>query len=490
MKVVLRYKNQLTAISFLLIAIGFLLGAFGYEEWHKFAFVLATIIAGGPIVMKAYQSIRMRVFSIELLVTIAVIGALVIGEYSESAVVTFLFLFGDYLELRTLTKTRSSLKELMDLALQEAEVIRNGEQVLVPVDEVVKGERVVIRSGGKIPVDGKIVTGQASMNESAVTGESVPVFKKENDQVYSGSMVDHGYVEIIAERVGEDTTFAKIIELVEEAQESKSQTEKFLQTFARYYTPAVVALSIMVFILTREIRMAITFLVIACPGALVIDAPVSNVAGIGNGAKHGILVKGGEVMERFSKVDTVVFDKTGTLTKGKPVVTNIKAFRPYDENELLRLAAVAEMSSEHHLGQAIVQEAKARNFMLVDQAVDVDIMKGNGLYAKVNGMGIMIGNHKWLASKCITIPLEIEEEAVRSEKRGNTVVFAVVEGQLAGFISIADQLREEVSQAIAELRENGIKHMVMLTGDNEHVAKLVADQLDIDEIPCRTAAGT
>lgn len=258
----------------------------------------------------------MKAFSIEMLVTIAVIGALFIGEYVESAVVTFLFLFGDYLEARTLEKTRSSLKSLVDMAPQEATIIRDGVSVTVPVEEVVEGDRVIIRTGGKVPVDGKIVTGQASLNEAAITGESVPASKKLGDNVFSSTVMDTGYIEIIAEKVGDDTTFAKIIELVEEAQESKSKTEKFLNKFANIYTPAVVVLSVVVYALTRDLHLAITFLVIACPGALIIGAPVSSVAGIGNGAKNGVLVKGGEVMDRFAKVDTLVFDKTGTLTKG------------------------------------------------------------------------------------------------------------------------------------------------------------------------------
>ena len=193
----------------------------------------------------------------------------------------------------------------------------------LPIEEVVQGDHVIIRSGGKVSVDGNIITGRASLNEAAITGESVPAFKAIDDKVFSGTIVDNGYIEIIAEKVGDDTTFAKIIELVEEAQESKSKTEKFLDKFANIYTPAVVLLSVLVYAITRNFHLSITFLVVACPGALGIGAPVSTVAGIGNGAKNGVLIKGGEVMDRFAKVDTLVFDKTGTLTKGKPEVTDI-----------------------------------------------------------------------------------------------------------------------------------------------------------------------
>ncbi|MFZ2848618.1 MAG: HAD-IC family P-type ATPase, partial [Trichococcus flocculiformis] len=293
-----KYKNRITALSGFLIVIGFALKTLGYTTAADFALILATLIAVVPIMYKAYLALRMKAFSIELLVTIAVIGALFIREYTESSVVTFLFLFGDFLEARTLEKTRSSLRSLIDMAPQEAIVLHGTDQVVVPVEEVAVGDRLFIKPGGKIPVDGIIVKGQAAINEAAVTGEAIPANKSLDDKVFSGTLVDDGFIEMIAEKVGDDTTFAKIIELVEEAQESKSKAERFLDAFANFYTPAIVVLSVIVYVWTRDLHLAITFLVIACPGALVIGAPVSNVAGIGNGAKYGVLVKGGEVMDR------------------------------------------------------------------------------------------------------------------------------------------------------------------------------------------------
>lgn len=476
-----KHKNHITAISFILIVTGFLTGAMGNPMIKNIALILATILAGIPIAIKAYQSLRMKSSSIELLVTIAVIGALAIQEYTESSVVTFLFLFGDFLETRTLAKTRSSLKDLVDMAPQEATVIRNNETVTLPVEEVEKGDRVIIQSGGKVPVDGIIISGQASINEAAVTGESVPAMKKLEDKVFSGTIVDNGYLEIIAEKVGDDTTFAKIIELVEEAQESKSKTEKFLHTFSNYYTPAVVILSILVFLLTRDLHIAITFLVIACPGALVIGAPVSNVAGIGNGAKNGVLVKGGEVMDIFSKVDTLVFDKTGTLTKGKPEVTDIQTFGELDENELLRLVAQAEIISEHHLGQTIVKEAQARNLPVARELAGGEVIKGHGIRAEVDGHSLVIGNRKLMERDSITLSETVAHYAVMREKAGNTSIFAAIDGKINGVFSIADQIREDAPSALAEMRRNGIKKIVMLTGDNQHTAELVANQLGIDE---------
>lgn len=475
------HKNKITAISGILIVLGFLLPFAGYERYKDLALITATLIAIVPIAIRAFQALRMKAFSIELLVTIAVAGALYIHEYTESSVVTFLFLFGAYLEARTLEKTRSSLKALVDMAPQEADVIRDGENLTIPVEEVVIGDRVIIRSGGKVPVDGSIVSGKATLNEAAITGESVPASKEIDDKVFSGTIVDNGYIEIIAEKVGDDTTFAKIIELVEEAQESKSKTQKFLDKFANYYTPAVVVLSIIVYIITFNLHLAITFLVVACPGALVIGAPVSIVAGIGNGAKYGVLLKGGEVMERLSKVDTVVFDKTGTLTKGKPEVTDIKNFSNLENGELLRLVAIAETISEHHLGQTIVKEANKRDLSLEGELLDGEVIKGNGIRAQVDGYVLAIGNRKLMEAENIQIGDAVSAYALKREKAGNTAIFAAVDGQVAGIFSIADQIREDAHRALAELRKNGINKMVMLTGDNRHTAELVANELGLDE---------
>ena len=476
-----QYKYHLTAISFIFLVIGFGAGFIGNVEISNSSLIIATIFAGIPIAIKAYQALRMKAFSIELLVTIAVIGALSIQEFTESSVVTFLFLFGDYLEARTLEKTRSSLKKLVDMAPQEACVIRDGNQITISIEEVVEGDIVIVRSGGKVPVDGTILSGQASLNEAAITGESVPAMKKSEDKVFSGTMVDNGYIEMVTEKVGDDTTFAKIIELVEEAQESKSKTEKFLNRFSNIYTPAVVILAILVYAFTRDLHISITFLVIACPGALVIGAPVSNVAGIGNGAKNGVLVKGGEVMEKFSKVDTLVFDKTGTLTKGKPEVTDLKLFQTMDKNALLRLVAQAETISEHHLGQTIVKEAKTRNIRLKNEPINGEVIKGNGIRAMVEGQDLVIGNRKLMIRENISLSNDIDLYAVEREKAGNTAIFAAVNGVIAGVFSISDQIREDAPKALAQMRKNGIKKIVMLTGDNKHTAELVAEQLGLDE---------
>ncbi len=443
--------------------------------------IAATVIAGYPILVKAWQAVRMRVFSIELLVSIAIVGALIIGEYVESAVVSFLFLFGAYLEARTLAKARSSVRALFDMAPLEALVLNDGVQTKVLAEDVAVGDHVAVHSGAKVPVDGVIISGTASINEAAFTGESVQVSKKPGDRVYSGTILDSGYIEVLAEKVGEDTAFSHIIELVEEAQESKAKTQKFLEKFAKYYTPGVLVLSVIVLLFTWDIHLTLTFLVIACPGALVISAPVSIVAGIGNGARNGILIKGGDKMEQLAKLNALVFDKTGTLTKGQPEVTAIKAYG-LSEEALLILAAEAESVSEHHLGRTIVKKARGENLRLQNKPSEATILKGRGIQVVLNGQFLYIGNKKGLADRQMPISDEIATYALEQERKGNTAVYVANREAILGVISIADQLRPEAPEAIEQLRKAGIQLMVILTGDSESTANLVASQLDIDQV--------
>lgn len=443
--------------------------------------IIASIIAGVPTFLKAWKASRMKMFSIDLLVTIAVIGALIIGEYMESAAVTFLFLFGAFLEGRSLEKARASLKSLMDLAPLEATVLRDGIRSLIMAEKVVENDLVIIQTGEKIPIDGRVVFGRASVNESAITGESIPTSKEKDDQVFSGSILDSGYLEVIAEKVGEDTTFSKIIELVEEAQEGKAKTQRFLEKFAAIYTPGIMVLSLLVWMITRDVHLSLTFLVIACPGALVISAPVSIVAGIGNAARNGILIKGGEVMENLAKLNAIVLDKTGTLTKGKPEVTAIKGFG-IGEKELLLMAAEAEVISEHHLGRAIVKEAEKEGLKLLNQPTDVNVLKGRGIEVNLGGKPLYIGNRKGLFQNEIQIEAEMESYATHQEKAGNTAVFIAVDKKVLGIISIADAIRDKAKETIENLRSAGIGHLVMLTGDNKHTANIVGEQLGMDRI--------
>lgn len=474
--------NRIIYAAGILLLVVFLTYLFNWSEiLLNTLLIIVSVVAGAPTFIKAWKATRLKMFSIDLLVTIAVIGALIIGEYAESAAVTFLFLFGAFLEGRSLEKARASIKSLMDMAPLEATVLRNGIRSVVMAEEVIKDDVVIIQTGEKIPIDGRVISGKASVNEAAITGESVPVSKAEDEQVFSGSILDSGYLEVIAENVGEDTTFSKIIELVEEAQEGKAKTQRFLEKFAAIYTPGIMVLSVLVWLITRDVHLSLTFLVIACPGALVISAPVSIVAGIGNGAQNGILIKGGEVMENLAKLTAIVFDKTGTLTKGKPEVTAIKGFG-ISENELLVMAAEAEVVSEHHLGRAIVKEAKRTGLKLVNKPTEVSVLKGLGIEVNLCGNPLYIGNRKGLLQNKVTINKEVESYATQREKAGNTAVFIADDKNVMGIISIADTIRDKAKETLQQLKSEGIQHLVMLTGDNKHTARIVGEELGMDGI--------
>ncbi len=440
--------------------------------------IAASIIAGLPIAKKAISALRWRTFSIDLLVTIAVIGALIIGEYVESGVVAFLFLFGNYLEQRSLERTRSSIRDLVDSAPTTARMVRDGTEVEVDIDEIEAGDVVIVKAGDSVPVDGTIVDGAGHLAQAAITGEPVPVERAEGDEVFAGTTLENGYLHIEASKVGDDTTFARIIELVEDAQDSKAPRQRFLDKFASIYTPAVIVAAIVFGIVMQSVELGLTFLVIACPGALVIATPVAIVAGIGNGAKRGVILKGGDAVERLSSVDTIVLDKTGTLTEGRPVVTNAVATLG-SEDEMLRLAASLELASEHPLARAVVGAAHERKLELT-QPDDVEVLRGVGLTGRVEGRVLTVGSFRALEG--MELPAGLEEDAQAFESEGATVSFVLADGELLGYLVIADDLRPGVAEAMAALHRGGIEKLVMLTGDNPRAAKAIAARAGIDEV--------
>ena len=444
---------------------------------RRYLMIAAAIVAGYRIAQTAWIALRAKVVSIQLLVSIAAIGGIFIGEQWEAAAVTFLFALGNYLEARTLNKTRDAIQQLLEMAPASAIVLRNGEEVEVDPDEVETGELVLVRSGTKIPVDGIIVKGSASVNQAAITGESVPVDLAEGNQVFSSTIVEAGYLEIEAQRVGEDTTFAHILHMVEEAQERKAPAQKFIEKFSRWYTPSIIALAAVVGLITRNLHMALTLLVIGCPGALVISTPISMVAGIGNAAKSGVLVKGGEFLEKAGKVTLVAFDKTGTLTLGRPEVTAVMAVSTTEE-ELLRLAATVEKGSEHHIGRAILRRAVN---LTLPEATDIQVYPGGGISGRAEGSEILVGNPRLLAEQGVSLPEDVKEWMTGREEKGETAVPVAVDGQVLGAVAIADTLRSEAKEAIADLRRSG-KKVVMLTGDNPRTAKAIGDELGLDEV--------
>lgn len=479
-----KHTNHITLITGILIVLGelskFLLN---FTLGYQVTLAIASIIAAVPIAVRAWSALRNKVFSIELLVSIAVIGAFIIGEFNESAIVTFLFLFGSYLESKTLQKTRTAIKGLTDMSPTTATVVNaDGTTEDMDVDDVDEGDIVLVKTGGQVPVDGEVVEGSGYLNESSITGESRQVNKQLKDSVYSGTMVENGYLKIKATQVGDDTTFAKIIELVEEAQDTKSKAEKFIDRFAQYYTPAVIVLAALVFAFSRDFRLAITVLVLGCPGALVIGAPVSNVAGIGNGAKRGILIKGGEVVDTFAKVDTLVFDKTGTLTQGKTTVAGLRSYTDH-LNDQLALAATIEGVSDHPLGQAIITYAQQHpSDQPTATLTDTETVKGQGICAKVADHTVIIGNQKMMDQHQVSLTAAQAKDLKELQAAGQSTVIMAVDGQVQLTFGIADQIRPGVKESLAALKQQGIKKLVMLTGDNQLTAEAVARKLNLDEV--------
>ena len=476
---ILRNKNSITLISGILIAIGFL------SKWtmnnmtvFTWSLIAASVLGVTPIIIQAYQALMVRVVSIDVLVTIAVLGAFFIRNFEESAIVTFLFLFGAYLEQRTLNKTRSAIKELTEMAPESAlKQMEDGEFTEVEVDEVDVGDILLVKTGAKVPVDGTVISGEGSINEASITGESIPVVKEEGSNVYAGTILDNGTIQIVADRVGEDTTFGKIIELVEEAQDSKSEAERFIDRFSKYYTPAVLVLAFIVWLFSRNVELAITILVLGCPGALVIGVPVSNVAGIGNGARNGVLLKGSEVIRDFSRLDTMVFDKTGTLTVGNPSVSESVYYGDNIQEAMGYLASV-ERESDHPLAKAVLEEIGETAFSPVE---NTEVIKGGGIIAKVNGHRIAVGNVALMEQENVELNEEARADIERLVKGGNSLVLTSVDGELKVLMGVRDQIRPGVKEDLQRLKRLGVRNLVMLSGDNQGTVDVVSRELGLTE---------
>ncbi len=476
-KFILKRKNHIAAISAVLIMMAYMskLG-FKNEQIAIGLLITASILGVLPIVIQAYQALKVKVVSIDVLVTIAVLGAFVIKNFEESAIVTFLFLFGAYLEQRTLDKTRRAIKELTQMAPESAlKKVEDGTFSEVEIDEVDVSDILLVKTGAKIPVDGTVLSGEGHINEASITGEAVPVTKKKGFKVYAGTILENGTLQITADKIGEDTTFGKIIELVEEAQDSKSEAERFIDKFSKYYTPAVLAFSLIVWVISRDIELAITILVLGCPGALVIGVPVSNVAGIGNGARHGVLLKGSEVISDFSKLDTIVFDKTGTLTIGNPKVADQEI---YEENarEVLSYLASVEKESDHPLAKAVVEYIGDVKLYPVEKT---DVVKGGGVVASINGYRVAVGNRALMEQEKVFLSEKVRMDIDRFEEDGNSLVLTAVDGQLKLLMGIRDQIREGVKEELQKLRKLGVKNLVVLSGDNQGTVDLVAHKLGL-----------
>lgn len=491
---ILRHKPQLTIISGALIAAG-LVARFALHSQPAYAaaFIAASVVGVLPILIQAVQALRVRVMSIDVLVSIAVFGAFLIGSWDESAIVTFLFLVGGQIERYTLNQTRSAIGALTDMAPQSAAVRRaDGTFETVPVDDVRVGDIVKVTTGDRIPVDGVVTSGTGLVNESAITGEPIPVDKAEGSSASAGTLLDDGMLTIRADTVGEDTTFGKIIELVENAQDSKSREERFIDRFATYYTPAVLVTAVIVGLVTRRVDLAITMLVLGCPGALVIGVPVSNMAGIGNGARHGVLIKGSEVMHRLSSADTFVFDKTGTITVGMPQVMDV---RRYDDSvapapddaagtsyapapdDATRYLVGVEAQSQHPLAKAIV-----RHFddVPAPQVDEVSVVTGGGIRAVHDGHRILVGSPRFLETEGVELGPTARADAAELESHGDSLVAVAIDGRIRLMLGVRDRLRPGTADGIRNLRRLGARNIVVLSGDNQRAVDLMTAGLGLD----------
>ena len=476
-----KYTNTLTLLAGIFTALGLISARLpGWSIASAIVYLIAAMLAGFPILVRAVQGLRFKVVGIELLVSIAVLGACWIGEFSEAAIVTFLFQFGSFLEQKTMAKTRGAIKALTDLAPTTAWRREGDALVQIDADEIDVGDRLLVKTGGQIAADGIVAQGEGYVNEASVTGESVPAHKKPGDALYAGTILDSGTLEMDAQKVGEDTTFARIIALVEEAQDAKSPAERFIDRFARYYTPAVVVIAALTLVFTRNLDTAITVLVLACPGALVIGAPIANVAGIGRGAREGVLLKGGDSIHTFARTDTFVFDKTGTLTLGRPQVIHAASLSD-DAPAALAHAVWAESASDHPLGKALLEYAKEKGISPIPCG-SVQTLKGLGLSAEADGKRLLIGSPRLLEQSGIVLPDDLRKEIQVWQSKCATVVLIAYGNAPAALLGIADALKPDAAASIRALKALGISKTVMLTGDNPQTARAVADQLGIQDI--------
>lgn len=445
---------------------------------YQVIMVIAGIIGLTPILLTAISSLEVRLISIDVLVSIAVIGAFIIGEFNEAAIVTWLFMLGEVLEDATLQKTRSAVQQLADMAPQTALVVNDdGTTSEEDVDFLDAGTRVLVKTGAQVPVDGTVHAGKALVNEASITGESRLITKQVGDQVYAVTTLENGTVTVKTTATGDDTTFGKIIELVEEAQDSQTKTQRFIDRFAKYYTPLVLLVAILVGLITRDFRLAITVMVLGCPGALVIGVPASTVAGIGNGARRGILFKGSDVMDRLRHVDIIAFDKTGTLTLGKPVVKDILVLKG-NRQTIIDQAVAIEQQSDHPLAQAITDLSAEKQLT----PIDVKTVKGQGIQATIADQEYRMGNQQLVADLVEGDP-DLKEATTRLANAGNSlVIFASADRSELAIFAIKDRLRPQTAQALQQLKQLGVRHLVMLTGDNVGTAKEIASALPIDEV--------
>ena len=490
-------RTLLTATSGLAGLVGFLIEWLSMDASSTLstllvrAFYAVGIITGcGMVFPKAWRSLTSLRPDMNLLMTVAVFGAALIGEWSEGATVAFLFSLSLLLESWSVGRARNAIGKLMDLSPPMANLkLASGQTKLVSPGEVLVGSTVIIRPGDKLPLDGKVIAGTSSINQASITGESVPVEKKVGEFVFAGTVNGDGLLEVETTKLAEDTMLAQIIRMVGDAQSKRAPSEMWVEKFASIYTPAVMIAAILILVIppllfggvwSEWFYRALVLLVIACPCALVISTPVSIVAALASAARHGVLIKGGLFVEAPSRLRAIALDKTGTITMGKPSVVQLVPMNGHDEMELLIRAGALEQSSTHPLAQAIVSEVAKRGLKL-PVAEQFEIIQGKGARGTIDGKLYWLGSHRYLEERGQETP-EVHEQLESLQSAGRSIVVVGNDEHVCGFIALGDSIRSDSPNTIAELHRLGIEKIVMLTGDNSGTAQLVAKSVGIDEV--------
>lgn len=484
-------ENILALISFSLLIIGIILRLNLHNE-HSIViaiFILSIVIGGYDLFIAGFKNLFRFYFDMKTLMTIAIIGAALIGEWMEGAIVVLLFALSEALESYSIDKARQSIQSLISIAPKKAAIRRGDVIIELDVEQIQVGDIMIIKPGEKIAMDGEVMLGTTSINQSSITGESIPVHKKKGDMVFAGTLNEEGAVEVKVTKLVNDTTIARIIHLVEEAQAEKAPAQHFVDKFATYYTPTIMILALLVAIVpplffvgewSHWVYLGLATLVVGCPCALIISTPVAIVTAIGNAARHGILIKGGAYLEETGRLDVIAFDKTGTLTQGQPEITTITPLSNKQTDEILKIATAIEQFSQHPIASAIIRETDQRGIRPY-VATQFNSITGKGAKAVIDGSEYYIGNLALFAD-FLTIEDTTLDKIAALQRKGNTVMLLGTKEQIIGIISVADQIRPSSIAVIEELKRLGIKKTVMLTGDNVCTANTIAEKLGIQEV--------
>jgi Cd2+/Zn2+-exporting ATPase len=484
------WRIWLVAIASIFVLTGGILHYMGVSEWIFKPIILSGVLVGGwRIGHKGLIAARRLRLDMNFLMSAAVIGAIIIGEWVEAGTVIVLFAIAQLLESFSLDRSRRAIKGLMDLSPQTATIIKGGLEKSIPVDEVEIGDIVLVKPGGRIPVDGKILSGTSSINQAPITGESLPVDKAIGAMVYAATINGEGALEIETGHVAGDSTLDRIVRMVEEAQAQRAPSQGFVDKFAAIYTPSVVGIASLLAVVpplllggawSDWVYRSLALLVIACPCALVISTPVTIVSALAGAARNGVLIKGGAYIENLHKIPAIAFDKTGTITRGVPAVRGIIALNAAEKDKVISLAASLESRSEHPIAAAIVRHAEKSGIDIAAPS-EFKSIPGRGAHAIVNGERIYLGNHALIEDLGIC-DRTTEERLSVIENESQSAVLVATKEKVLGIIAIADEIRSDSASAVSELKEQGIEFIAMLTGDNHRAARAVGDKVGIKEI--------